>query len=138
MAYRLQREEAFCLECGDRMPYGSGREDRKFCCSKCKDNYHNRQRRLSRLAKLRIIHALERNYEILDDLLTKGITTVDFYDLKVLGYDLDFVTSSRKYKRVMECCCFDIKYIMCGHQIRSMTKIKSFDNMLDENIKGNE
>lgn len=139
MAYRLQKEkEDICLECGDRMPYGSGRQGRKFCCTKCKDDYHNKKKRTSRLAKLRIINALERNYEILDTLLSQGVTTVDFYELKVLGYDLEFVTSSRKYKRVMECCCFDIKFLMCGHQIRSLTKINSLPEGLDGNVKGNK
>lgn len=136
MAYRIKTEEAFCLECGDMMPYG--RKDRKFCCTKCKDDYNNRQRRMSRLAKLRIINALERNYDILDKLLSQGITSVDFYELKVLGYDPDFVTSSRRYKRYLECCCFDIKFLMSTHQICSMTKIMSLPDAVDDNVKGNE
>ena len=81
-----------CLECGDVLPYG--RSDMKFCCSSCKNRYHYARVGHLKGVRLRTIGALDRNHEILDALLKRGVTSINIPDLGQMGYRFDCVTSS--------------------------------------------
>ena len=77
MEYKIaQRKMPVCLECGDRIRYG--RTDKKFCCDECRLKYNYEQVKASKNYRRRVMAALARNYEILEDL-------ADYYS----RYELD-------------------------------------------------
>ena len=110
-----------CLECGDRIRYG--RTDKKFCCDMCRTKYYNDQVRASRMYRRRVLGALSRNYEILDNLLRSGMDAVDLFELEGVGFSPGVVTSYRKVNRHDEYTCFDIKYIMTPTRVSNIKKI---------------
>ena len=75
-----------CLECGDRIEYG--RQDKKFCCEECKNRYHNRQARRSRVFRLRVMSALEKNYR-------KGRKSIEMW-----CYDIRFTVTENVVKSI--------------------------------------
>ena len=140
MAYVKKENEhvKHCLECG-RTVYG--RPDRKFCCSGCKDRWHNRQMHVYSKLRLKIMNALDRNYTILTRLLAQGIRTIDRVDIEHLGFRLDCVTSYRKVNRHDECRCFDIKYILtpgCLRRIERMPVPFTFDAEVGFSLAGED
>ena len=114
---------SFCLECGDEIHYG--RPDRKFCCENCKNAYHNRKARNSRITRLKVMHALDKNHGILEKLLKLGIDSIDLLELKHLGFDMSYSTSYRRVRCHDEYCCFDIRYIMTPTKICAVSKVQS-------------
>ena len=122
MEYRiLERKIPVCLECGDKIRYG--RTDKKFCCDNCRVKYNNEQIKSSRTYRRRILGALDRNYEILDNLLKSDVTSVELIDLEGLGFSTGLMTSYRKLRRHDEYSCFDIKYIMTPTRVYGIKKI---------------
>ena len=66
-----------CLQCGSVIDYG-GRPDRKFCCAGCKNRYHNYRRfRRRDTAQRSVFGRLEKNYEILDNIIHLGLGGMD-------------------------------------------------------------
>lgn len=109
MSYNLKGPERIqCLECGDIITYG--RADRKFCSDSCKNRYHNSRNHRYRSVHLRVLGILEKNYQILQQLLDKGVTSIDLGDLAQLGYNKEFATSYHKIRGRNEYRCFDIKF----------------------------
>lgn len=122
MEYKISsRKTPVCLECGDRIRYG--RTDKKFCCDGCRVKYNNEQVRSSRVYRRRVLGALSRNYEILDNLLRADVGSVDLLELEGLGFSPGVMTSHHKVNRHDEYTCFDIKYIMTPTRICSIKKI---------------
>lgn len=97
-----------CLECGRKL--GQGRPDRKFCCTECKNRYHNRMQSRNRNIKAKTMNQIERNYEILDGLLRLGINSIGKEEALHMGFRSGFVTSFRKQRTRITSCCFDISY----------------------------
>ena len=109
MNYRLDdAASAFCLECGDPLPYG--RKDRKFCCPACKNRWHNREARQWRSRYASVIGILEKNHDILSRLVRLGVRSIPKEDLVQLGYRPGFVTASGREGRKTVCRCFDIVF----------------------------
>lgn len=122
MDYKVPiRKIPVCLECGDKIRYG--RADKKFCCESCRSKYNNEQVRSGRIYRRRVMGALARNYEILDNLVKSNVDSADLYDLEGLGFSPGVVTSHRKVNRHDEYSCFDIKYIMTPSRLSSIKKI---------------
>ena len=122
MAYqRKERKNPVCLECGGGMD-SVGRSDRKFCCEQCKNRYNNRKSHEYRGLHMKVLRALDKNHEILDNLLRSKITSIDLGDLALLGYDLDFSTSYRKNGIHSEYRCFDIKFLCTDKRIFKISK----------------
>jgi len=117
-----QKAAGYCLECGDAFTSAYGRADKKFCCPQCRSNYHYRAVREARVMRLRITTRLERNHEILSDLLARGITSITRLEAKQLGLDLDFMTSCVVSKTKVECSCFDITYRITASRITNISK----------------
>lgn len=133
MDYKISlRKMPVCLECGDRIRYG--RTDKKFCCDTCRAKYYNDQVRVSRLYKRRVLGALSRNYEILENLLRASVDAVDLVELEGLGFSPGVVTSYRKVNRHDEYTCFDIKYIMTPTRVSCIKKI-SLNLQIGKNSK---
>ena len=112
-----------CLQCGDRIKYG--RTDKKFCCDECKTSYHNNQARAGRTFRNKVIAIINRNYEILNELIRSGASSADLMDLTAAGFTPGIVTSYRKYGKHDEFTCYDIKYVMTKTRLFSIMKIQN-------------
>ena len=108
-----------CLECGTEIDYG--RQDKKFCCSKCKNDYNNRRVRTSRAAHRRIQSALEKNYELLSRLCRAQINSLMLAEAVMLGFNPEYATGHRKYRGRDEYSCFEIKYCLSANRIYNIT-----------------
>ena len=122
---KFERHIAVCLECGDQIRYG--RADKKFCCDDCRSRHYNEKTRKGRAFRRRVLSALSRNYEILDNLIKADVSSIDLMALSAMGFSLSLMTSYRKHGKHDECGCFDIRYIMTGTRIYSISKIQNFD-----------
>lgn len=109
MKYISENPIPCCLECGDPLPYG--RKDRKFCCPSCKNRHHNRETRQWRLRYASVIGVLQKNHDILRQLIQMGIRSIPKTELEQLGYRAGFVTASGRVGRRTVCRCFDIVFI---------------------------
>ena len=126
MGYKKhERHIPVCLECGDRIRYG--RSDKKFCSDECKTRNYNERVKRSRTFKRRVMSALLRNHEILENLIRADVDTIDLLSLSSMGFVPSLITSFRKCGKHDECSCFDIRYIMTGTRIYSISKIENFD-----------
>lgn len=123
MEYNADRRESKCLECGDTIEYG--RQDRKYCCTSCKNRFNNRRTRGSRAAKARIMNALEKNYSILERLVKLGMTSMSTAQLRQMGFCFDYVTSYHKVRRHDEYCCFDISVTVMSSRVISIMRMKT-------------
>jgi len=124
MAYKTRiEEEATCLECGGTV---TGRKDKHFCSTSCKNRYHNRLQRQRRDIRLETIAALSRNYEILEALLKEKVSSMPLTDLVRIGFKPDYVTGHRKgLYRHEEFSCFDIRYYRSSSKIFNVRRTAS-------------
>lgn len=121
MDYGEKEKKTRCLECGDDISYG--RTNRKFCCDRCKNTWHNRRTRGTKLAKARVMSILNRNYSILNGILEAGGTSAGVDQLKGMGFDFDYCTSYRKIRRHDEYVCFDIAFKIMADEVVSIRKL---------------
>ena len=128
MNYEKEDKRGRCLECGDVLPYGS-RTDMKFCSVSCKSRWHYTNGSRLKGLRLKTIGALDRNHEILETLLSKGISSMDIQDLVQMGFNINCVTSYHKVRRHDEYRCFDIKYIQTPSRITGIEKVKSISSL---------
>ena len=117
------RRMPLCLECGNQIRYG--RTDKKFCCEDCKNKHHNDQAKAGRSYRNKVIAIINRNYEILDEMLKNGIDSADLVDLASMGFVSGIVTSYRHIGKHNVFTCYDIKYIMTRTRVCSVMKIKN-------------
>lgn len=110
-----------CLECGENIVYG--RTDKKFCCAGCKNRWHNRQVRNSRIFRMRVMSSLDRNYRILSGLVSDGVTDIEVSTLSQMGFSFTHVTSYRKVRRHTEMWCFDIKFVLTETWVKSISRV---------------
>lgn len=125
MSYvRKEKKMPVCLECGDRIGYG--RSDKKFCCDDCKARHYNKLAKGSRAYRRRVMNSLTRNYQILEQLLRAGETSVELTDLMSVGFSPDAVTGFHKNRfKSDEYWCFDIKYRMTDSRVYSISKLQN-------------
>ena len=122
---KIVRHMPKCLHCGTQIKYG--RADKKFCCDECKTKNYNKRVKMGRTLKRRVMSALLRNHEILENLMRADVDTIDLLSLASMGFVPSLITSFRKCGKHDECSCFDIRYIMTGTRIYSISKIENFD-----------
>lgn len=79
-----------CLECGEKI---SGRIDKKFCSSYCRNAYNNRKNRDSKNLMRNVHNRLRKNYRILEKLNTKEKTIIEKSTLLNTGFDFTYFTS---------------------------------------------
>ena len=96
-----------CLECGDKIKYG--RTDKKFCCDDCRNRHYNTKLKEGRAYRRKVLALLQKNYDLLEDLLKSGIDSAEFADLVTLGFTPDAVTFYHRSRRHDDFACFDIK-----------------------------
>ena len=118
----IPSDRPVCLECGEEITYG--RPDRKFCSDSCKNRYHNSRTYSTRAVRLRVLNALDRNYNILDSLCKQGVRSISLGDLAQMGYNMEYVTSHHKVAGGHnEYRCFDIKYCLSQTKVFSLEKV---------------
>ncbi len=120
---KYAKRRSLCLECGNVIRYG--RTDKKFCCEDCKTKHHNDQAKSARFFRAKVLKALDRNYEILDDMLRKGEGSADLAVLMASGFVPGVVTSFSKSGKHNVFTCYDIKYIMTESRVYSLMKIQN-------------
>ena len=125
MAYsnRNDEESPRCLECGDEIVYG--RKDKKFCSDDCRNRHHNHHHRSCRQYKRMVTVILDRNYEILDELVRSGIEAIWVADAIALGFNPAYVTSYRQHGTRSMCHCYDICYVTTDNRMTSISKIQN-------------
>jgi len=121
---------AGCLECGTEI-YG-GRSDKKFCSEVCKNRYNNRKTQNLRNLKLRIRTIVERNHEILSALLREKVYSIERDELRMMGFNPEFVTSHAKAGRHDHCCCYDIAYVLTPTKISNIRRLKAMERFADK------
>ena len=112
-----------CLECGDEIVYG--RSDKKFCSDECRNRHHNHHHRACRQYKRMVTTILDRNYDILDELVRSGIDAIWVADAIAVGYNPAYVTSYRKHGKRSMCHCYDICYVTTDNRMTSISKIQN-------------
>ena len=116
MEYKMrERHIPVCLECGDKIKYG--RTDKKFCCDDCRNRHYNAKLKQGRTYRRRVLALLDRNYELLDEVLKSGRDSADFTYLMTLGFNPDAVTFCHHSRRHEIYGCFDIIYKMSETRI---------------------
>jgi predicted nucleic acid-binding Zn ribbon protein len=124
MGYENMLEQrAHCLECGEEIVYG--RSDKKFCSDECRSHHHNRHHRSGRYYRRMVTSILDRNYEILDDLVSNGVQAIWVADAIAMGFNPAYVTSYRKHGKRTMCHCYDISYITTDNRMTSISKIQN-------------
>lgn len=123
MRYVKARNIPRCLECGDKIAYG--RSDKKFCSEECKNHHHNHRFSTARSIRRRIMTALEKNYNILDKLVSSGVDAISLDDILSLGFNPRFLTSFVRCRRYCRYSCFDISYIVTTDRVFSISKIQN-------------
>ena len=125
MSYtKYQRHMPVCLECGDQIRYG--RIDKKFCCDECKTRHYNNLAKGSRAYRRKVMNRLSQNYQILEQLVKSGETSVELTDLMSYGFAPDVVTGYHKNRfKSDEYWCFDIKYRMTDSRVYSISKLQN-------------
>jgi len=69
---------------------------------------------------------LDRNYEILEELVKSGIKAIWVADAIAIGYNPAYVTSYRKHGTRSMCHCYDICYVATENRMTSIKKFKIF------------
>ena len=113
----LKREKEareYCLGCGKRI---FGRTDKLFCSNRCRSLYNYRKVRSRSLMKVRVMGLLEKNYEILDTLISQGIRDMELSSLEMMGFRAECVTSFTIRGRLKDVWCYDIRYNMSGGRL---------------------
>jgi len=111
-----------CLECGKEL---NGRYDRKFCCTKCKNHYHNERSVLVKRYHERIGRYLKTNYGILDKLYKMELKSYSMDDLVGMGFRPEVCTSCRVVKgKITEHSCFEYKYRISEARMFKLKRIE--------------
>jgi len=119
MNYEIEeKKHKICLECGHEISYG--RDDKKFCNNKCRNNYHNKEKQDHRSVRTRVTGIINKNYSILCYLILTGVKSADIGQLIQWGFNPNFMTSNRKILRRNECWCYDIKYNLTASKIMNV------------------
>ena len=114
---------ANCLECGKELNYG-GRTDRKYCSDSCRNRHNYKRNKDSLLYRERVLRHIEKNYEILSELLERGEKSKSLVDLAENGFNSFFFTTMKKVKTHNECRCYDIKYFLSENKIFGIERVR--------------
>lgn len=120
---KIVRHLPKCLHCGEQIRYG--RTDKRYCCDECRHTHYNNQLKSSRAYRRRVLSQMMGNYQILDKLLQAEVDSIDLIDVVTMGFAPGVVTSYRRLGKHDEFGCFDIRYIMTGTRIYSISKLEN-------------
>ena len=115
------RNERRCLNCGTIL---HGRPDKVFCCKRCKDTWHNMDRRRIKSNRSTVQALLDNKYTILICLMKSMNTSWTASLLKSIGFKRDYFTRLVEHNRgQMVCECFNLRYCV------SKTKLWGLETM---------
>lgn len=117
MKYKIldPEEDCRCLECGSAM---SGRPDKKYCSTRCKNRHNNRRRDLASRYERITMNNLWHNHRILEFYILKGSTSARMDELEELGFITEAVTGCGRGKNGhSQLRCFDIVYYQSAKKI---------------------
>ncbi len=80
--------------------------------------------RSGRVYRKKVLKTIDRNYELLDELIRKGGDSADLADFVAMGFVPGAVTSYGKSGKHDVYTCYDIKYIMTRTRLYSIEKIQ--------------
>lgn len=121
MQYNEEIDSVKCLECGNNIKYG--RSDKKFCCEGCKNKFNNRRKSVMIRLQSRVIHSLDKNYQILDKLLRSGADSVMLPDALQWGFNPEYMTSCTRSRMRTIYRCYDIKYCKSDTRLFNISRI---------------
>lgn len=121
------RKTSHCLECGDEISYG--RTDKKFCCEECRVKHNNSLGQYSRMYRRRVLRSLQKNYEILQNLIRDGVESIDIIELNLLGFNPACITSYQRVHGRVRFSCYDIKYIISENRLFGLTRMTKVKNL---------
>lgn len=110
-----------CLECGDQIV--QYRTNKKFCCSKCRDEYFNKRKKQEMKFRRMVDAQLARNYEILSSLIMRGISSAEIEDITHLGFKVGYATSFIKGRTYFSYACFDISFRISDTRIFNIKRM---------------
>lgn len=122
MDYLKKEEPMHCLECGHEIPYGRG--NKRFCDSKCKNKWHNRQTRDARIIHNRTLSGINKNYQILMKLVRMGVKTIDLDAVMALGFNPYITTGYRKKERRNEYRCYEFQYYLSDTKVFGICQVE--------------
>lgn len=102
-----------CEYCGDVF---TGRVDKRFCDSACRNAYHNDRNAGKFVAFRPVISRLKTNYRLLQ-LMEQESGRVKVQDLSRLGFSFDTVTHLSEQPEGLTKCCFDLAYRVKGETV---------------------
>lgn len=115
----MSDKESRCLMCGE--VFSSGRVDRLFCSTRCKNMWHNRLRMPDKnRAMVRVLRMLYKNRNVLEKLIKLGVYSVDRLTLIHLGFNMSYFTSMEKIRHRWVYSCLDIQYELTPTRIKHM------------------
>jgi len=102
-----------CIECGDTL---RGRSDKKFCSDSCRNTHNNRANNYSNESIRKINQALRRNRRILEDLYSRGKTTIHASLLLEKGYNFNYLTNYDRTRTGKFCVfCYELGLLKVDH-----------------------
>ena len=111
-----------CLECGHELGYG--RKDRKFCSDHCRHTFNNHRRSGNFLTRDRVHSKLDRNHGILSRLLDcSHVTSIPLAEIRLMGFNECFVTSSVDTGYGREYACYDIAFRIGKNKIFNIRRM---------------
>ncbi|MBQ9548497.1 MAG: hypothetical protein IJV01_04980 [Bacteroidales bacterium] len=124
MDYKAEKDPgARCLQCGTEL---YGRPDKKFCSDPCKNKWHNSRGGEKRRSQGRVFTDLAVNYDILEKLLLKGVSSVDRSVLENMGFRCARITGHRRIRGGHdEYQCFDIHYIQTETRLFRIRRVSA-------------
>ena len=109
-----------CVQCGKPLSRW-GRVDRRFCSQECKNHWHNMHRiRVREKEVKRILRILDKNRDVLANLLKMDKRSANHATLKDLGFNENYFTSYEKVRHRCVYSCLDIRYEVTPKRIKNV------------------
>lgn len=109
----------YCLQCGKKI---NGRTDKVFCSDRCRSIYNYYKTRSRSIVRGRVLGTLDKNYELLDSLISRGINAVEMRSLEMAGFKPGCATSFSERGKLREYWCFDIRYNISGGRLFNLRR----------------
>lgn len=102
-----KNEERLCMNCGRTL---SGRPDKLFCSTRCKNEWHNRISGEEKRRRERVFSILCKNYRVLEMMIELEEHNPVISSLENAGFRPEYITGFRHLRGRDEYRCFDITY----------------------------
>lgn len=123
-----------CLSCSKEL---TGRIDKKFCDTYCRNQFHNRNKEKYEYTIKEINKLLRKNRSILAYFCPSGKTTIRKEIAEEMGYDFSYFTNVIKFKSQNYFFCYDYGFypFTDAHKIRKLTIVPKQKCMESKTVK---